>query len=123
MPVVVHMKSQPTLGEMRLPRTIRRDRHQDEDDERIGREHGDAPVLVVAEAHLLVGEELVVVERVPLVDRPEALDVHRPVHDEAVHGPLEDVGEEERDGDRQPLRAHRGRAAGRCRRPQLPSRR
>ncbi len=80
-----------------------RDRHQDEDDQRIGRKHGDAPVLVVAEAHLVVGEELVVVERVALIDRAQPFDVHRPVHDVSVHGPLEQVGEQEGERDGEPL--------------------
>ena len=98
------MKSQPTLARDQMAQDDpARHRHEDEHDQRVGREHGHAPVLVVAKAHLLVGEELVVVEGVALVDGAQAFDVHGPVHDEAVHGPLEDVGEQEGDRDRQPL--------------------
>ena len=81
----------------------RRDRHQDEHDQRVRREHGDAPVLRVAEAHLLVGEELMVIERVPLVDGAQALDVDGPVHDVFVHGPFEQIGEQEGRRHRQPF--------------------
>ncbi len=98
------MNSQPTFGEKISPRmSRRRNRHQREHHQRVRREHGDAPVLVVAEAHFLVAEELMVVERVPLIDRAQALDVDRPVHDEAVHRPFEDVGEEEGERHREPL--------------------
>ncbi len=72
-----------------------RDRHQDEHHQRIRRKHRHAPILVVAEAHFLVGEELVMVERVALVDRAQALDVDRPMHDELVHRPFEHIGEQE----------------------------
>src|SRR5262249_22938118 len=78
-------------------------RHQDEYDQRIGREYGHAPILVVAKAHFLVGEELMVVERVALIDRAQALDVHRPVHDVLMHRPLEQIGEEEGDRHGKPL--------------------
>ena len=98
------MNSQPTFGEEHEPEDHRgRDRHENEDDQRIGRKHGDAPILVVAEAHLVVGEELVVIERVALVDRAQALDVDRPVHDELVHRPFEQVGEQEGERDREPF--------------------
>ena len=50
---------------------------------------------MIAKAHLLVGEELVMIERVPLIDRAQAFDVDRPVHDVFVHGPFEQVGEQE----------------------------
>ena len=63
---------------------------------------------MVAEAHLLVGEELVMVERVALVDGAQSFDRDRPVHDVLVHGPLEHVGEQERQRDRQPARASVG---------------
>ncbi len=72
-----------------------RNRHQREHHQRVRRKHGDAPVLVVAEAHFVVAEELMMIERVPLIDRAQAFDVHRPVHDVFVHRPLEDVGEDE----------------------------
>ena len=80
-----------------------RDRHQGEHHQRIGRKYGDAPILVVAEAHFLVAEELMMIERVPLVDRAQAFDVHRPVHDVFVHRPLEDVGEDEGQRHREPF--------------------
>src|SRR6516162_4481957 len=44
-----------------------------------------------------------VVERVTLIDRAQALDVHRPVHDVLVHRPLEQVGEEEGDRHGEPF--------------------
>ena len=76
MPVVTDMNSQPTLGANKKPEHDRdRDRHQDEDDQRIGREEGHAPILVVAEAHLIVGEELMVIEGVAIIDRAEPFDV------------------------------------------------
>src|ERR1700733_3379737 len=46
-----------------------RNRHQDENDQRVGREQGHAPVLVIAKAHLVIREKLMVIERMPLVDR------------------------------------------------------
>src|SRR6185503_4823595 len=55
------------------------------------------------EAHLVVGEELVVVERVALIDGAQSLDVDRPVHDVFVHGPFEQVGEQEGQRHGQPL--------------------
>ena len=38
-----------------------------------------------------------------LVDRTQALDVDRPVHDEPVHRPLEQVGKQKGEGDREPF--------------------
>src|SRR5271154_5763032 len=58
---------------------------------------------MVAETHLLVAEKLVMIERVPLIDRPQAFDVDRPVHDKLVHGPFEQIGEQEGERDRQPF--------------------
>ena len=58
---------------------------------------------MVAKTHLVVGEELVMIERVALVDRAQTLDVDRPVHDVFVHGPLEQVREEEGQRDGKPL--------------------
>ena len=94
-----HAHEQPAdiRREDRTENRRRRQRHENEDDQGIGREYGHPPVLVVAEPHLRVGKELMVVERVPLVDRAQAFDVHRPVHDIFVHGPLEQVGEQKRD--------------------------
>ena len=58
---------------------------------------------MVAETHLIVAEKLVMIERVPLVDRPQALDIDGPVHDELVHGPFKQIGEQEGERDRQPF--------------------
>ena len=98
------MKSQPTFGENTSPEDDgHRQRHQDEHDQRIGREHRHAPILVVAETHLIVGEELVMIERVPLIDRAQALDVDRAMHDEFVRGPFEQVREQEGERNGEPL--------------------
>ena len=53
----------------------------DERDQRIGRKEHDAEVARVVEARLQIGEELMVRQRVALVDAHEAL--HRPVHDDS----------------------------------------
>src|SRR6266581_8485353 len=49
---------------------------------------------MIGEAHLLLGEELVVHQRVPVVDRAERLYLRRTVHDEAVDPPFEEIGGE-----------------------------
>src|SRR5215472_9470165 len=100
-----HAHEQPAdIGrQQRAERGGRGQRHQDEDDQRVRRKHGDAPVLVVAEAHLIVGEELMMIERVTLIDRAQSLDVHRAVHDKSVHCPFEQVGEQEGERHREPL--------------------
>src|SRR5262249_38672603 len=67
------------------------------------REHRHAPILVIAETHLRVGEKLMMIERVPLIDRAQALDVDRAMHDEFVHGPFEQVSEQEGERNGQPL--------------------
>ena len=81
----------------------RRGRDQDEHHQRIGREHRHPPVVLAGEAHLLVGEELVVHEHVPRVDGAGALPLPRAVHHLGVDPPLEDVAREEHHGDGQPL--------------------
>src|SRR5436305_2348472 len=58
---------------------------------------------MVAKTHLLVGEELMMVERVALVYRAQPLDVHRPVPDASVHCPLEQIAEQESEWDGDPL--------------------
>ena len=68
------------------------DRHHREGHQRIGRKERHAPVVMVGETHLLLGEELVMHQRVPVVDRAERLDLRRPVHDEAVDPPFEEIG-------------------------------
>ena len=74
-----------------------RQRHQDEHDQRIGRENGDAPILVIAEAHFAVGEELMMVERMALIHGAQTLYGNGPMHDVFVRRPFEDVGEQERE--------------------------
>ena len=51
---------------------------------------------MVGEPHLLVGEELVVHQRMPVVDRPERLDLRGAVHDVAVDPPFEEIRKQER---------------------------
>src|SRR5262245_239639 len=80
-----------------------RQRHENEHDQRIGREHRHAPILVIAETHLVVGEKLMMIERVSLIDRAQALDVDRAMHDEFMHGPFEQVSEQEGERNGQPL--------------------
>ena len=54
---------------------------------------------------LVVGEVLVMLAGVPLVDRPQGEDVDPPVHDVLVHCPFDEVaGDEDRDR-HQPLPA------------------
>jgi hypothetical protein len=43
------------------------------------------------------------IEGVAFIDRPLPFDVHRTMHDESVHRPLEHVGEQERQRHGQPL--------------------
>ena len=74
----------------------RGDRHQSEHHQRIRREEGDAPVVMVGEAHLVLGEELMVHQRVAAVDGAEQFDARRPVHDVAVHIPFEEIAQEKR---------------------------
>src|SRR5262249_50990441 len=81
-----------------------RQRHENEHDQRIRRKHRHAPILVIAETHLLIGEELMMVERVPLIDRAQALDVDWAMHDEFVHSPFEQVSEQESERNGQPLK-------------------
>src|SRR5215467_9468069 len=59
--------------------------------------------LVVAKAHFIIREELMMIERVPLIDRAQTFNIDRPVHDVFVHGPFEDVGKKESQRDCQPL--------------------
>src|SRR4029079_19500759 len=80
-----------------------RDGHKDEHDQRIRRKDGYPPVLVVTEAHLLIGEELMMVQRVALVDRAQPLDVDRTMHDEFVDRPFKDVREQECEGNSEPF--------------------
>jgi hypothetical protein len=58
---------------------------------------------MVAEAHFVVGEKLVMVERVPLIDRAQAFYVDRAMHNVFMHSPLKHIREEESQRDRQPL--------------------
>src|SRR5262249_29465749 len=67
------------------------------------REYSHAPILVVAETHLVVREELVMIERVPLIDGAQAFDINRAVHDIFVHRPFEQVREQEGERNSQPL--------------------
>ena len=98
------MNSQPTFGrEDETKNDGRGDRHQDEDHQRIGREQRDPPILVIAKAHLLVAEKLMMIERMPLIDRAQAFDVDRPVHDVSVDRPLEYVGEKKGQRHREPF--------------------
>src|SRR5260370_1336266 len=80
-----------------------RDRHEYEHDQRVGREHSYAPILVIPKPHFLVGEELVMIERVALIDGTQPFDVHRTVHDVSVDGPLERIREQESQRDCKPL--------------------
>ena len=54
---------------------------------------------MVGETHLLVGKELVVHQRVAVVDRAKRLDLRGAMHDEAMDPPLEEIREQERHGD------------------------
>ena len=80
-----------------------RNRHQDENHQRIGRENRHPPIFGIAESHFLIGEKLMMIEGMALIDRPQPFDVHRTMHDESVHRPLEDVGEQERQRHGQPF--------------------
>jgi len=53
---------------------------------------------VIAQPHLLVAEKLMMVELVLPVDRTQAFDIDRPMHDKAVNRPFEDIGEQEVSG-------------------------
>src|SRR5262249_34312281 len=80
-----------------------RQRHEDEDHERVGRKDGYPPVLVIAKPHFLVGKKLMMIEGMSFVDRAQALDIDRPVHDEFVDGPLENIREKKRQRHGQPF--------------------
>ena len=45
-----------------------------------------------------------VIERVTLVDGPQPFDVDRPMHNEPVHRPFEDIGEQERQRHGEPFK-------------------
>ncbi len=77
----------------------RRNRHEGEHHERERREEGDAPVVMIGKAHLLLGKELMVHHGVAAIDRTQHRDVGWAVHHVAVHGPFEEIGEHEHDGD------------------------
>src|SRR5437868_7538772 len=51
--------------------------------------------MVVGEAHLLLGEELMMNQGGTVIDRAESLDLRGAVHDEAVDPPLEEIREQE----------------------------
>ena len=74
----------------------RRDRHHGEGHQRVGRKERHAPVVMIGEAHLLLGEELVMHQGVPVVDRAKRLDLRGAVHDEAVDPPFEEIRGQER---------------------------
>src|SRR5215831_10903585 len=78
-----HAHEQPAnIGrEQKAENDGKRKRHQNEYDEGIRRKYGHTPILVIAESHLLVGKELMMIERMTLVDGAQAFDVDRPVHD------------------------------------------
>jgi hypothetical protein len=59
---------------------------------------------MVAKAHFIIGEELMVVKRVPLIDRAQSFYIDGPVHDVLVHSPLKDIRKQEGQRDRQPLK-------------------
>src|ERR1700746_228803 len=48
-----------------------RNRHQDENNQRIWRGNRDAPILGITEPHFLVSEKLMMIERMPLIDRAQ----------------------------------------------------
>ena len=98
-----HKKPAHVRRKHRAEKRGSRDRDEDEHDQHIGREQRHAPILVVAEAHLVVGEELVMVERVPLVKHPQRPDIHRAVHEIFVNHPLENVGEQKRERNGEPF--------------------
>ena len=79
------------------------DRHQREDDEGVGREERHAEVVLAGEAHLGVGEELVMHQGVAGIDRAEEGHLRGAVHDVAVQPPFEEVAHQERQRHRQPL--------------------
>src|SRR5215469_4106480 len=94
MPVVTHMKQPSDIWRRNEAQHHgQRNRHQDEDHQRIGRENRDAPILGIAEAHFLVGEKLMMIERMSLVNRAQAFDIDRTMHDETMHRPFEDIRE------------------------------
>src|SRR6516162_6974801 len=78
-----HAHEEPThIGTENAPKHDREgQRDHDEHDQRLRRKKRDPPILVIAEAHLIVSEELMVIERVPLVHGAQPLDVDRPVHE------------------------------------------
>jgi hypothetical protein len=84
-------------------RERRAERHEGE--ERPPREEDDAPFPRRAHRHLVIGEVLVVLARMPVVDGAQRPDVDQPVHDALVDPPLEQVGEEEHRDDEQPFPA------------------
>ena len=82
--MVVVISSQPTLGEMSQPSTIAGGIDiMVKVDQRIGRKEGHAPVVMVGEAHFLFGEELVMHQRVAVIDRAKCRDLRRTVHDDS----------------------------------------
>src|SRR5260370_1336264 len=60
-------------------------------------------LMSIPKPHFLVGEELVMIERVALIDGTQPFDVHRTVHDVSVDGPLERIREQESQRDCKPL--------------------
>ena len=90
------MKSQPALGDMTNP-----NRHptgvaaQDENGHRVGRKDRNAPVFMIAELHILVREEPVVINHVVEIHSPQRRKARRPVHDIFVQVPFESIGDHE----------------------------
>ena len=70
--MVTDMNSQPTLGEKSFRWDGRWQRHQNENDEGIRWKHGHAPILRSRKRISVVGEKLMMIERVPLIDRAQA---------------------------------------------------
>ena len=79
--------------------------HAHEGEEGAPREEDDAPFAGRAYGHLVVGEVLVVLARVPVIDRAQRPDVDQAVHHVLVHPPFEQVGEEEHRDHEQPFPA------------------
>ena len=79
------------------------DRQQRERRQRVGREERHPVIAVIGEAHLVVGEELVMLERVPVVDRAPDRVALRTMHHVAMQPPLEEIAEQEHDRDGEQL--------------------
>ena len=79
------------------------DRHEDEHDQSVGRKDRHPPIAMIGEAHFLLGEELMMIQGVALIDGAHCLVLARPVHDVAMQGPFEDVAHKADGWDRQPF--------------------